>query len=79
MCQQGVDETLEHLVLGCNRYQNTRTNILDVIEEIGVTQQNEMSKMGSCRQMAYLLRLDAKMGSGHQVVEIVKEFLGNFW
>ena len=37
MCEKVVDETLEHLMLECKKYEHARSKMLEVmIEKIGV-------------------------------------------
>ena len=37
MCEEGVDESMEQLILECERYQYARSKMLEVVvEEIGV-------------------------------------------
>ena len=45
MCEKGVDETVQHLMLECERYAYARSKMLEVVvEEIGVQEWSEMRK-----------------------------------
>ena len=43
MCEKGMDETVEHLMLECERCEYARRKMLEVVvEEIGVQEWSEM-------------------------------------
>ena len=46
MCKKGVDETVEHFMLKCERYEYARSKMLEVVvEEIGVQEWSEMREV----------------------------------
>ncbi|KAG0725737.1 hypothetical protein GWK47_038027 [Chionoecetes opilio] len=78
MCVTGVDETVEHLMLECERYEYARTQMLEVVVgEVGVEEWREMRDRRV--EMEYLLGLCAECRSDSRVIESVKEFLENSW
>ena len=58
VCERGVDETVEHLMLECEGYGGARDRMLDVVtEEIGVEACREMRERNAGEWMEYLLGL----------------------
>ena len=72
MCEKGMDETLEHLMLECEKYQYARSKML---RGSGRRDRSEMRKRSVNRQMEYLLGLSAEWRSNSRALESVKEFL----
>ena len=80
MCRVGEDETVEHLMLECERYEYERQRMLEtVVEEIGVDRWNEVKERSVNDQMKYLLGLSGEWKSESGVGECVKDFLVCAW
>ncbi|KAG0728872.1 Solute carrier family 22 member 15 [Chionoecetes opilio] len=62
MSETGVDETVEYLMLECERYEYARTKMLEVVVgEVGVEEWRDMRDKSVDRQMEYLLELCAEL------------------
>ena len=59
MCEKGMDETVEYLMLECERYGYARIKMLRIVaEETGVQEWSEMRENKECydsRLMEYLM------------------------
>ena len=75
VCERGVDETVEYLILEC-----ARDRMLGVVtEEIGVEACSEMRERNAREWMEYLLGLCVERQINGRVIEGVKDFLESAW
>ena len=80
VCERGVDETVEHLMLECEGYECARGRMLGVVlEEIGMEAWSEMRERDVRERMEYLLGLCAERQRNCRVIESVKDFLESAW
>lgn len=80
MCDRGVDETVEHVVLECERYEDARARMLEVvIGELGVETWNDMRQENTNKQIVYLLGLCEERGSNFRIVDSMKNYLEIAW
>ena len=83
-CESGEDETIEHVLLKCTKYENEREDMLRfVIAEIGLDEWN--SVVGPIYEwnldsiIVYLLGLNRYNKWNNNIAECVKEFLEKAW
>ncbi|MPC37376.1 hypothetical protein E2C01_030850 [Portunus trituberculatus] len=77
MCDMGEDETVKHVVLGCERYERDRREMMQVIlTELGHNRDEILEKTGR-EWMVLLLGLCREMSE--RMIEAVKEFLKKMW
>ncbi|XP_045115935.1 uncharacterized protein LOC123507244 [Portunus trituberculatus] len=80
VCERGVDETVEHLMLECEEYGCARDRMLGVVtEEIGVEACSEMRERNAREWMEYLLGLCVERQVNGRVIEGVKDFFESAW
>ncbi|KAF2347392.1 hypothetical protein FHG87_021854 [Trinorchestia longiramus] len=76
-CNRGVEETVEHLVLECSKYEQERECLMDVVHE----QCGENKWNARCVEedsgMRYLVGLDEECNM--TVVDAMKDFLVYAW
>ncbi|KAF2355832.1 hypothetical protein FHG87_013414, partial [Trinorchestia longiramus] len=76
-CNRGVEETVEHLVLECSKYEHERESLTDVVHE----QCGENKWNARCVEedsgMRYLIGLDEECNM--TVVDAMKDFLVHAW
>ncbi|KAF2366974.1 hypothetical protein FHG87_002248 [Trinorchestia longiramus] len=76
-CNRGVEETVEHLVLDCSKYEQERESLMDVVHE----QCGENKWNARCVEedsgMRYLVGLDEECNM--TVVDAMKDFLVYAW
>ena len=77
MCDMGVDETVEHIMLECTKYGRIRTEMMrTVLIELECNEGEYMEKTG--REWMMLL-LGLCEGTTERIVTEVKEFLESMW
>ena len=77
MCDMGVDETVEHVVLECVRYERDRNEMMQVVlTELGHNGNERVEKTGR-EWMVVLLGLCRE--TNERMIEAVKEFLERMW
>ncbi|KAF2346195.1 hypothetical protein FHG87_023049 [Trinorchestia longiramus] len=76
-CTRGVEETVEHLVLECSKYEHEKESLMNVVhEQYGENKWNARC-VGEDSGMRYLVRLDEECNM--TVVDAVKDFLVHPW
>ncbi|KAF2353404.1 hypothetical protein FHG87_015841 [Trinorchestia longiramus] len=76
-CNSGVEETVEHLALECNKYEHKRESLMDVVyEQYGENQWNARCVEGDS-DTRYLVGLDEECNV--IVVDEMKGFLVHAW
>ncbi|XP_050705903.1 uncharacterized protein LOC126991179 [Eriocheir sinensis] len=74
MCDRGVDETVQHVVLECKKYDRERTKMMHVfLSEMG----RDVNGRTGREWMVLLLGLSGETSG--RVIEAVKEFLEGMW
>ena len=77
MCDMGEDESVEHVVLECEKYERDRMEMLQVIlTELGHSWDERVEKTGR-EWMVLLLGLCRE--TNERMIEAVKEFLEKKW
>ena len=77
MCDMGVDETVEHVVLECERYYRERMEMMQVVlDEMGYEVNVRVERTGR-EWMVLLLGLCDE--STERMITAVKEFLEKMW
>lgn len=77
MCDMGEDETIEHVMLECEKYDRDRIEMMRVIfPELGWDESERMEKTGK-EWMVLLLGLSTE--TTEVMIEAVKEFLERMW
>ena len=77
MCDMGEDETVEHVVLECEKYNRERIVMMRVVlTEMGCEMNEVMEKTGK-EWMVLLLGLCDE--TNEYMIEAVKEFLERMW
>ena len=77
MCDMGEDETVEHVILECEKYDRDRIEMMRVIfPELGWDESERMEKTGK-EWMVLLLGLSTE--TTEAMIEAVKEFLERMW
>ncbi len=72
-----MEETIEHVMLQCTRYEKERTEMVNVVkQEIGINRWNEMIEGRPKRTKEYLLGLSIIDKWTNESTESVKVFLG---
>ena len=83
MCERGVDETIEHLLLQCEGYDREREMMLYVVKrEMGEGKWEEICEMQEwelVRPVLCLLGLSRMDKWNRETVESVKDFLERVW
>ena len=84
MCDSGRDETIEHVLLECEKYERERRSMIeDVKEEIGSELWESMVQEGEginpTRVVLFLLGLSTEDEWNSTTVERVKAFLESMW
>ena len=80
VCERGVDETVKHLMMECERYEHERARMREAaIEDIGVEEWSEMYVRNDSEQVEFLLGLHEERKGTRRVTESVKEFLECAW
>ena len=82
MCNSGEDETVEHVLLDCAKYEGERRSMFaDVKEEIGEELWEGMISEGESpiRVVLFLLGLSTEDRWNSATVERVKVFLERMW
>ncbi len=71
-----MEETIDHVMLQCTRYEKERTGMVKVLkQEIGINRWNEMIEGRPKRTMEYLLGLSLLEKCSYESTECVKVFL----
>ena len=77
MCDMGEDESVEHVVLECEKYERDRMEMMQVIlTELGHRLDERVEKTGR-EWMVLLLGLCRE--TNERMIEAVKEFLEKMW
>ena len=77
MCDMGVDETVEHVVLECEKYERERRDMMDVVlTEMGSEAGVVIERTG-IEWMVLLLGLCEE--TTERMIDAVKEFLEKMW
>ena len=77
MCDMGEDESVEHVVLECEKYERDRMEMMQVIlTELGHSWEERVEKTGR-EWMVLLLGLCRE--TNERMIEAVKEFLEKMW
>ena len=77
MCDLGEDETVEHVMLECERYERDRREMMQVVlAELGHNRNERVEKTG-WEWMVLLLGLCRE--TNERMIEAVKEFLERMW
>ena len=77
MCDMGEDESVEHVVLECEKYERDRMGMMQVIlTELGHSWDERVEKTGR-EWMVLLLGLCKE--TNERMIEAVKEFLEKMW
>ena len=77
MCDMGEDESVEHVVLECEKYERDRMEMMQVIlTELGHSWDERVEKTGR-EWMVLLLGLCRE--TNERMIEAVKEFLEKMW
>ncbi len=77
MCDKGEDETVEHVMLECEKYQRDRLEMMEVaVSEMG-WDVNEVIEITEKEWMVLLLGLSGE--ASERMVEAVKRFLERVW
>ena len=77
MCDMGEDESVEHVVLECEKYERDRMEMMQVIlTELGPSWDERVEKTGR-EWMVLLLGLCRE--TNERMIEAVKEFLEKMW
>ncbi|MPC31566.1 hypothetical protein E2C01_024860 [Portunus trituberculatus] len=77
MCDMGEDETVEHVMLECEKYERERHEIMQLIlSELGHNRDERVEKTG--REWMVLL-LGLCKGTSERIIEDVKEYLERMW
>ena len=77
MCDMGEDETVEHVILECEKYNRERMEMMNVVLiEMGC-EMNEVIERTGKEWMVLLLGLCAETNG--RMIEAVKEFLERMW
>ena len=82
MCDSGRDETVEHVLLECTKYDRERQSMIaDMKEEIGHEQWEDMVSEGGepVRVVLFLLGLSTEDKWSRATMELVKLFLEDMW
>ena len=82
MCDMGEDESVEHVVLECEKYERDRMEMMQVIlTELGHSWDERVEKTG--REWMVLLLLLLLLGlcreTNERMIEAVKEVLEKMW
>ncbi|KAF2363434.1 hypothetical protein FHG87_005812 [Trinorchestia longiramus] len=76
-CNRGVEETVEHLVLDCSKYEQEREILMDVVHEQWGENKWNARCVGEDFGMRYLVGLDEECNM--TVVDAMKDFLVHAW
>ncbi|MPC65527.1 hypothetical protein E2C01_059664 [Portunus trituberculatus] len=77
MCDMGEDETVEHALLECEKYERDRHEMIQMIlSELGHNRDERVEKTGR-EWMVLLLGLCREMSE--RMIEAVKEYLERMW
>ena len=82
-CDRGVDETIEHVMLECEKYEREREEMLNVVKlELGPTLWDNMCQLAEGNPqylVVYLLGLSLTDNWNEVTIEGVKSFLESMW
>ncbi|KAF2366521.1 hypothetical protein FHG87_002719 [Trinorchestia longiramus] len=76
-CNRGVEETVEHLVLECSKYEQERESLMDVVHEQCAENEWNARCVEEDSGMRYLVGLDEECNM--TVVDAMKDFLVYAW
>ncbi|KAF2364239.1 hypothetical protein FHG87_005002 [Trinorchestia longiramus] len=74
---RGVEETVEHLVLKCSKYEHERESLMDVVHEQCGENEWNARYVAEDSGMRYLVGLDVECNM--TVVDAMKDFLVHAW